>query len=55
MKASKELLDWLEKLTYDQQGFPRANEEMLGIQVGTLRGLLAILHFENKQFNRPTE
>lgn len=53
MKASKELIDWLEKLTFDPQGFPRANEETLGIQVGTIRGLVAILNFENKEFNRP--
>lgn len=55
MKASKELIDWLENLTYDQQGFPRANEEMLGIQVGTLRGLLSILHFQNKKPYREKE
>jgi len=55
MKASKELIEWLEKLTVDNQGFPRTNEEVIGMQVGTLRGLIAILNFENKQFNRAKE
>lgn len=55
MKASKELIEWLEKLTVDNQGFPRTNEEVIGMQVGTLRGLIAILNFENKHFNRVKE
>jgi len=52
MKASKELIEWLEALTRDQAGFPRENQEIIGIQVGTLRGLLAILHYEYKELNR---
>ena len=52
MRVSRELIDWLEKLTFDNQGFPRKNEDMIGMQVGTLRGLLAILNFEYKEFNR---
>jgi hypothetical protein len=52
MKASKELVDWLTKQTYDHEGFPRTNEELLGISVGTLRTLIAIVTFKEKEFNR---
>lgn len=48
MKASKEFIENLESLTYDPQGFPRNNKELINIQVGTIRNLISILNFQHK-------
>jgi hypothetical protein len=48
MKASKELIDFLESLTIDEEGFPKLNKELVYLDVGTLRFISNILKFQRK-------
>jgi hypothetical protein len=49
MKPSRELIEHLSKLTFDREGYPFPNEQVIGVSVGTLRWLVSNLQYQLKE------
>jgi hypothetical protein len=49
MKPSRELINHLNLLTFDKEGFPFPNEQVIGVSVGTLRWIVGNLQYQLKE------